>query len=63
MLDDETLIRLCTPTNVDGPYLRPFVGRGPVATGGAMIVGVNPATPITTEHGIQFDDYVSSLEY
>ncbi|MEC5405798.1 hypothetical protein VOM14_09515 [Paraburkholderia sp. MPAMCS5] len=61
MFTNEALIRLCTPTNVDGPYLRPFVCRGPLSTGGAMIVGVNPATPITAEDGIQFDDYASSL--
>jgi hypothetical protein len=61
MFTNEALIRLCTPTNIDGPYLRPFVCRGPLSTGGAMIVGVNPATPITAKHGIQFDEYVSSL--
>lgn len=61
MFANETLIRLCTPTSIDGPYLRPFVCRGPLSTGGAMIVGVNPATPISAADGIKFDDYVASL--
>ncbi|MCG3577525.1 hypothetical protein, partial [Ralstonia solanacearum] len=49
------------PTTPDGPYLRPFVCRGPMMTGGALIVGVNPATPISASDGVAFDDYVSSL--
>lgn len=35
--------------------------RGPMTTGGALIVGVNPATPISARDGVAFDDYVSSL--
>ncbi|MEN4919698.1 hypothetical protein ABE485_13560 [Achromobacter spanius] len=61
LIDKETLKRWCTPPTKADPYLRPFVVRGPLSTGGAAIVGVNPATPIFEDDGIAIEDYAQSI--
>jgi hypothetical protein len=61
MLNYETMKRWCTPVRESSPFLRPFVARGQLSPGGAMIVGVNPATPIGTTDGIGLDEHIQSL--
>ena len=61
MLNKRTLERWCMPATETGPFLRPFVARGPLTPGGAIIVGVNPATSIGAADGVAFDDYTASL--
>ena len=60
-MDIETLKKLCRPVARGEPLLRPFVCRGPLARGGAFMVGVNPATTIIEADAGGFDQYVASI--
>jgi hypothetical protein len=61
MLDYAIMKRWCTPLNEGSPFLRPFVVRGQLAQGGAMIVGANPATPIGITDDVELDEHIQSL--
>lgn len=61
MITREKLRSWCQPVNEGAPYLRPFVCRGPLQRGGALVVGINPATQIGSRHSVSFDEYVDSL--
>ena len=49
-------------SRVDGAdrYLRPFVARGPLTRGGAVVIGLNPATSIGPED-VDFEAYLDLL--
>ena len=60
MLATEDLKNMCTAPRPGLPYYRPLVCKGALSEIDVLLVGINPATPITASD-LGFEDYVRYL--
>lgn len=60
-VDPDKLANICRPPAAGKAFFRPFIAKDPPETAGVFLVGVNPASAIYPEEGIDAASYAEML--